>query len=356
MSISINQNYSQFYVGTEQLKSYGSNSAAKKDTIVKYQFNTTDKDGNKVMDKMSKEETMKVLNDISSQYGENVIVQFSGDGLAALADSKKFMSGREMTAEEVAAKEAKDAAFQSEIKHYDRSANYLPAYSGMYGADKAIATAVENCGKEEQAFVYDIIRQNFLVGNSSSMTEEERQANISLGMKKAEYAAENFISEDNRKSFLDAMENVAKLASAGKADNNGNMDHGVKKGNYLGHGSNLVYTTDAVDVMRTMDSGAYAEYQKINKEDGGINSLKYLTNWYANAVKKNPTMIDNYEKKSDEYVDQNVKNQKLDKTFSDIKTESKSAFLESLKAFRISNRGFLSSIIDRELASKYWNF
>ena len=135
MSINVNQNYTQFYVGTEQLKSYGSNSAAKKDTLVKYQFNTTDKDGNKVMDKMSKEETMKVLNDISSQYGENVIVQFSGDGLAALADSKKFMSGREMTAEEAAAKEAKDAAFQSELKSYDKSANYFPAYSGMYGAD-----------------------------------------------------------------------------------------------------------------------------------------------------------------------------------------------------------------------------
>ena len=133
MTINVNQDYSQFYIGTEQLKSYGSNSAAKKDTLVKYQFNTTDKDGNKVMDKMSKEETMKVLNDISSQYGENVIVQFSGDGLAALADSKKFMSGRKMTAEEVAAKEARDAAFQSEIKHYDTSANYLPAYSGMYG-------------------------------------------------------------------------------------------------------------------------------------------------------------------------------------------------------------------------------
>ena len=66
MTINVNQDYSQFYIGTEQLKSYGSNSATKKDTLVKYQFNTTDKDGNKVMDKMSKEETMKVLNDISS--------------------------------------------------------------------------------------------------------------------------------------------------------------------------------------------------------------------------------------------------------------------------------------------------
>lgn len=356
MAINVNQDYSQFYMGMEQLKSYGSNSAVKKDTLVKYQFNTTDKDGNKVIDKMSKEETMKVLNDISSQYGNDVIVEFSGDGLTALADSKKFMSGREIAAEEVAAKEARDAAFQNEIKHYDKSANYLPAYSGMYGADKAIAAAVENCSKEEQAFVYDVIRQNFLLGNSSSMTEEERQANISLGMKKVEYAAENFISKDSRKSFFDAMESVAKLASSGKSDSNGNMDYGVKKGNYLGHGNNLVYTTDAVDVMRTMDSSAYAEYQKINKEDGGINSLKYLTNWYANTVKKNPAMIDNYEKQSDEYVEQNVENQKLDKTFADIETESKSAFLESLKAFQISNPGFLTSIIDRELALRFWNF
>lgn len=359
MSMNINQNYNQFYAGTEQLKSYGSNSAVKKDTLVKYQFNTTDKDGNKVMDKMSKEETMKVLNDISSQYGENVIVQFSGDGLAALADSKKFISDREMTAEEVAAKEAKNAVFQSEIKHYDKSANYLPAYSGMYGADKAVATAVENCSKEEQAFVYDIIRQNFLIGSSSSMTEEERQANISLGMKKAEYAANNFISEDNKSSFLDAMESIAKLASAGKMDANGNMDYGVKKGNYLGHGSNLVYTTDGLDMMRTMDSGAYEEYQKISKEsndsDRQLNTLKYLTNWYANAVSKNPHMVNEYEAKSDEYIEENVKNRKIDTTFKDLKTESKSAFLESIKAFQISNPGFLSSIINRELALKYWN-
>ncbi len=118
-------------------------------------------------------------------------------------------------------------------------------------------------------------------------------------MKKAEYAAENFISEDRGKSFLDAMESVAKLASAGKADNNGNMDYGVKKGNYLGHGSNMVYTTDAVDMIKIMDSSAYKEYQKISNEDDGINSLKYLTNWYANAVKKSPTMIEQYEKQSD---------------------------------------------------------
>ena len=155
------------------------------------------------------------------------------------------------------------------------------------------------------------------------MTEEERQANISLGMKKAEYAAENFIPEDSRKPFLEAMESIAKLASAGKADNNGNMDYGVGK--------------------------------ESSNEDRQLNALKYLTNWYEGAVKKNPSMVDNYEKQSEEYVEKNVKDQKLDATFSDIKTENRAAFFESLKVFQNNNPNFLSSIIKRERASKFWS-
>ena len=137
------------------------------------------------------------------------------------------------------------------------------------------------------------------------------------------------------------------------------MDYGVGKGTYLGHGSNLVKTTNALDMMRTMDGSAYTEYQKISKEssneDRQLNALKYLTNWYEGAVKKNPSMVDNYEKQSEEYVEKNVKDQKLDATFSDIKTENKAAFFESLKVFQNNNPNFLSSIINRELASKFWS-
>ena len=47
--------------------------------------------------------------------------------------------------------------------------------------------------------------------------------------------------------------------------------------------------------------------------------------------------------------------QKLDNTFADIKTDSKSAFLEGLRAFQISNPNFLSSILKKELALHIWN-
>ncbi len=92
MGISIYQDYSRFYKGTEQLKSYG-NAASKKDTLVKYEFNTTDEKGNKVMDKMSKEESFRIMNDIASQYGDNVIVEFSGDALTALEQYGKGLLG-----------------------------------------------------------------------------------------------------------------------------------------------------------------------------------------------------------------------------------------------------------------------
>ena len=82
----VNTDYSRFYKGSEQIQSYGSGKG-QKDTLVRYEFNTTDENGNKVMDKMSREETIQAMNSITAQYGDNVIVSFSGDGLAALAES-----------------------------------------------------------------------------------------------------------------------------------------------------------------------------------------------------------------------------------------------------------------------------
>lgn len=44
MSMNVTQNYSQFYKGSEPLKSYGSGGEGltPQDTLVKYEFSTTD--------------------------------------------------------------------------------------------------------------------------------------------------------------------------------------------------------------------------------------------------------------------------------------------------------------------------
>ena len=80
------------------------------------------------------------------------------------------------------------------------------------------------------------------------MCQQIRLANVSLGMKKAEYAAQNFIPEDSREAFLEAMESIAKLASAGKADSSGNMYYIVAQGRYLGYGK-------PIDFVATLPEG-----------------------------------------------------------------------------------------------------
>lgn len=132
--------YSRFYRGTTAIPSYGKG-ANKKDTLVTYEFNTTDGHGNKIMDKMTKEETLQAMKDIRAQYGDAVIVEFSGDGMAALVEHEKG-AGTSSTPQETTqgkgiilsqgkeTAEEKNALFQQEIKHYDKSLNHLPAYAG----------------------------------------------------------------------------------------------------------------------------------------------------------------------------------------------------------------------------------
>ena len=55
-------------------------------------------------------------------------------------------------------------------------------------------------------------------------------------------------------------------------------------------------------------------------------------------------------------MEKNVKDRELDTTFADIKTESMAAFLESLKMLQSEHPNFLSSVINRELTSKFWGF
>ncbi len=45
---------------------------------------------------MSREETLQAMKDIRSQYGDDAIVEFSGDGMAALVESRKSGNGADL--------------------------------------------------------------------------------------------------------------------------------------------------------------------------------------------------------------------------------------------------------------------
>ena len=347
MSINVNQDYSQFYMGTEQLKSYGSNSAARKDTIVKYQFNTTDEDGNKVMDKMSKEETMKVINDISSQYGENVIVQFSGDGLAALADSKKFMSNREMTAEEMAAKKARDDAFQAEnVTQLENTHRIVipnfeineRLYNSLSGLDDSVISSTMG-----------IISNYLMPGNASGMSEQERQDMIAFGLETAKYLAANYLDRGHAADYMSAMETIAKYGLNSSVSASGKVVYNTQEGQVRMSGAPGNYV-DMENWLRTNDNDLYNQINELNQsiinhKDGESHAAKFIE-LYTKAAKE--ILSGSSDSKTDgDYADwkETVEKTELPSAFKNVKYNNFHSFFESLQnQSRLSNSWISNSL------------
>ena len=349
MSINVNQDYSQFYMGTEQLKSYGSNSAARKDTIVKYRFNTTDEDGNKVIDKMSKEETMKVMNDISSQYGENVIVQFSGDGLAALADSKKFMPNREMTAEEVAAKEARDAAFQAEniIQLENTHRIVIPnfetngqLYNSLSGANDSVISSTMG-----------IISNYLMPSDASGMSGEERQDMIAFGLETAKYLAENYLDETHAADYMSAMETIAKYGLNGSVLDSGKVVYNTHEGQVRMSGTPSNYV-DMENWLRANDTDLYNQINElnqsiINNKDGESHAAKFIE-LYTKGTKEILNGSSNTKVDSD-YADwkETMEKTELPATFKNVKYNNFQSFFQSLQNQSSLSNSWISNNLNR---------
>lgn len=183
----MNIDYSQFYVGTSSIKSYGS-SEYKKDTLVKYEFKTTDEHGNKIMDKMSKEETLQAMKDIRSQYGDNVIVEFSGDGMAALVENRKGLADEAVTDEQRAARAERDTAFANEIIQNEHK-EVAPKLSSK--AQKLL---------EKLSAQYGNI--NFMVGDSRNARELMRNSGKEYSVLFTAEEIEKMASDDSYKEEM----------------------------------------------------------------------------------------------------------------------------------------------------------
>ena len=197
MSMNITGDYSQFYAGTEQLKSYGTGggSLVPKDTLVKYEFKTTDEEGNRIIDPMTKEEALRTMKEISSQYGENVIVEFSGNGLDALAQSiwEQAKNRSWEQSEEYQADQArKQALMEQSIVHLENTHRLIIP---NIQTNKTLYDSLENAPEHIVKAANGIIKNYLLPHDVSGMTEEQRREAISFGLEESRYLAENYLDE-----------------------------------------------------------------------------------------------------------------------------------------------------------------
>lgn len=331
MSMNINQNYSQFYRGTSTIDTYSGGTVGKKQ-VVKYEFNTTDEYGNKVMDKMSREETLATMKEIRSQYGEDVIVEFSGDGMAALVESGKKANLDEIvytSAEKQAAMD--EAVVQMENTHRMEIPNIQTnekLYSSLEGADENAVKAANG-----------IIKNYFLPSNVGDMSEEERQEMIAFGMEEAKYIAENYLDEDHAGEFLSAMETIAKYGMNGSVDENGNVTYDIKRGPLVGASDDYV---NRMDVLKEKAPDLYDEinefnYSIVNRKSGEKFSTKFLELHKRAEKVLNSTSNEegktNLEAAAEEYTDwkEKIEDTKLPNTFSNIKYNDLQIFFDGLQ-------------------------
>lgn len=267
--------------------------------------------------------------DISGQLNDAVTIEISPEGMKKL-DVATLSQDKDLS------KVIQSANANKSIDHL------LPEYSGIASADQAIHDALKNADDDTKAFVYRTIRSNFLVKDASELSEEERQANISLGMEKATFAANTMLDEGHRKSFLDAMEQIAKLASSGTREEDGTMDYGNTSRTYVGQDGKLVQTTDVNAIMKKMDKKAYEQYKSL--QDNPHEQMKFFMKWHLDHLKP----ISKFVEEEDEKKEEVVKTAKVDKTFSGAGSTTKEAFISFLQQFAKKNPGFMTSVINRE--------
>ena len=344
----MNIDYSQFYRGTTNIPSYGSG-AYKKDTLVKYEFNTTDEHGNKVMDKMSREETLQAMKDIRSQYGDSVIVEFSGDGLAALAGGGKFMSGRAMTEEEAAKRAARDAAFQAEnvIQHENTHRIVIPNYE----TNEHLYNSLAGAGDNVISSTMGIISNYLMPGDASGLSEQERQDMAAFGLEAAKYLAENYLDESHAADFMSAMETVAKYCLNGSVSDGGKVIYNVQEGKVRMSGAPGSYV-DMEGWLKANDTELYNQINELNQsiinhKDGENHSAKFIE-LYTKAAKK---ILDasSDTKKDSGYADwkEKVEKTKLPATFQNVKYNGFQSFLESLQNQSSLSNSWISANVSR---------
>lgn len=333
MTININ-NYSQFYKSTETLKHYGNTTADTKDTLVKYEFNTKDAEGNKIMDKMSREETLQAMKDISSQYGSNVIVEFSGDGLAKLIDGKTGWADRPLSAEEEAIKAAKQAEFDNAVVQLENTHRIIIPntrtnkllYSSLEGADENVTRAVTG-----------IIKNYLMPSSVEGMSENERRDMAAFGLEEAKYLAENYLDKDKQGNFLAVMETIAKYGLNGSVAGDGKATYNIEKGlNYAG-------AIDDMDILKEKTPGLYKEINELNqriishKDNGKMGFGAEFLNLFKRAQKVLDAVNDkgetNREAAISSYKDweEKINNTAIPAVFNNTSYTDIASFFESLQ-------------------------
>lgn len=211
--------------------------------------------------------------------------------------------------------------------------NYTSIFIPNIQTNHLLRESLEDASFEVVNAAYETIHNNLLKSNVGNMKEEERHNLIALGLEKAKYIADNYLSKEQAGKFLSAMETVAKYGMNGVKDENGRVTFNIQQGPLAGAPDDYV---NSYEVMKEASPETYNRYQTLKQEylttnDSNklLEAKKIASNWIKNAHMTNPSLFKN---KAEQFAEwkQTVNETKLPTAFSETDIANKSLFMNSL--------------------------
>lgn len=92
------------------------------------------------------------------------------------------------------------------------------------GITQKLNESLSGISDDDRRTIYSIIDKDFLPKDIGNMTEDERKEKIYIGLEKEKYVS-NYLDENRRKDFMEAITRIAQLGLNGTNDGKGRMSY-----------------------------------------------------------------------------------------------------------------------------------
>lgn len=155
------------------------------------------------------------LKEVPEEIAQKIASTFENGGKLHYVESE----------EELAIRAKKQAEFDEAI-HHNVGTLIIPHIQ----TNSKLQDSLEGASQQVRDATFTTISKNFLLRDVGDMTEEQRQAMISLGLEKARYIADNYLEGQQAKDYMDAMTTIAKFGVNGVKDESGKVTYAIEKG------------------------------------------------------------------------------------------------------------------------------
>ena len=305
-----------------------------------YELDVKKQDGNNVTEKVSHEQVLQELKDISGRYDNPVIVELSEEAAQALKENMFNEKNAELNERYKKELLEKSSLLQSYLKPATKLHRIIPNIKtndmlekSLKGADDTIIDAA-----------YAIIGNNFLPHNIGDLTEEERQELISVGLEEAKLLADR-LDDEKAESFMEAMRTIAKYGMNGKTDKDGNVTYDIRRGAPVGAPDDYMSTGE---LMKKISPDQYSIYSSMRNEaiEKGdrelyLKAVKYAIDWELKSYNASPKPFEDAKKELVEWK-KNIDETQLNENYENVDRTNWRAFMDSiLEQCNILNRMYL---------------